>query len=250
VLFTRHARGMTLTPAGVTVLERARQTLAAAHDAERAAESLARAAQNTVALGFVATPPMVHFPELLDGFAQACPECTLRYIELPFPAGSLASWLQGVDAALCYPPTLNGEFDVKELRQDGRSLILSRGHELAQASELAVGAVLDENFVGLAPDIDALWRGQWSLDDHRQGPPPNRTYDQVSSPMGIVSALMLDETAVVAAPAIQGMMLMQVLSATHVAVPLSDATPLSFSLLWSHESRNPALQKLVAALQS
>jgi DNA-binding transcriptional LysR family regulator len=238
---------MSLTPAGVTVLERARETLAAAHDAERAAQSLARAAQNTVAIGFVATPPSVHCPELLQAFAQACPECTLRYVELAFPSGSLGGWLEGVDAAVCYPPALNGDIEVTELREDGRSIIVSRRHRLAGASELAVADVIDENFVGLAVEIDALWRGRWSLDDHRGGPPERHTYDSATSPIGLVSALTVDETAVVAAPSFQGTMLMQVLADTHVAIPLTDAKPMTFSLVWLRDRRSAALGKLAAA---
>jgi DNA-binding transcriptional LysR family regulator len=249
VLFTRHSRGITLTPAGVTVLEKARAVLTAAADAEHAAHALARAAGDTIAVGFVATPPSVHCPELLEEFDRVCPECELRFVELPFPSGSPGSWLREVDAALCFLPTLGPEVDFAVLRRDERSVILSKSHPLAASSSLDVADVIDQTFVGFDPDIDPRWRGLWSLDDHRGEPPSRRTHDQVSTPMGVLSAIVVDEEAIVATPAAHTGTLMSVLG-NHVAIPLRDAHPMPFSLLWPRDSHCPSLRKLASVGES
>ncbi|MGA2321991.1 MAG: LysR family transcriptional regulator [Solirubrobacteraceae bacterium] len=61
-LLERHARGVTLTPAGEKFLEKARVALAAAADAFLMAESLARAVKRTIGFGFMGSPPVLNQP--------------------------------------------------------------------------------------------------------------------------------------------------------------------------------------------
>src|SRR5438309_10983788 len=56
-LLERHARGVTLTPAGETFLPKARLALAAAMDAAQTAQSLAHAAKAAIEVGFIGSPP-------------------------------------------------------------------------------------------------------------------------------------------------------------------------------------------------
>src|SRR5438552_7760225 len=61
-LLARHARGVTLTPAGEAFLPKARLALAAATDASTTAETLARAAASMLEVGFIGPPPLVNAP--------------------------------------------------------------------------------------------------------------------------------------------------------------------------------------------
>src|SRR5437764_4238176 len=92
-LLTRHARGVTTTPAGDTFLAKARVALAATRDAALTARSLARAQSGTLEFGFLGMPPMVDAPHLLTAFALAHPEAQLSFRGLSYPRGSLAAWL-------------------------------------------------------------------------------------------------------------------------------------------------------------
>src|SRR5271167_222480 len=67
-LLERHARGVTLTPAGEAFLPKARAAVAADADAALAAEWLARTGEGMVEFGFVGSPPGLDSPAMLDAF--------------------------------------------------------------------------------------------------------------------------------------------------------------------------------------
>src|SRR5271170_7682411 len=114
-LLERHARGVTLTPAGEAFLEKARIALRATSDAARTAQALARAARSTMALGYLGSPPRTAAPALLAAFADAHPDVELCPQRLAFPCGPTASWLDDVDAALCFSPVEDPEVCVYAL---------------------------------------------------------------------------------------------------------------------------------------
>src|ERR1700688_123261 len=58
----RHARGVTLTPAGEAFLPKARAALAAETDAAATAQSLARSVRGAITVGYIGPPPVIHGP--------------------------------------------------------------------------------------------------------------------------------------------------------------------------------------------
>ena len=70
-LLERHARGVTLTPAGEAFLPKARAALAAETDAVATAQSLARSVRSVITVGHIGPPPLIHAPELFAVFAEA-----------------------------------------------------------------------------------------------------------------------------------------------------------------------------------
>ena len=98
-LLERHARGVSLTPAGAVFLEKARTAVAAWSDALSTAQSLARAHQGTIEFGFLGSPPGLDSPGPLEAFAAIHPKIELRYRELAFPTAPTSAWLAGVDLA-------------------------------------------------------------------------------------------------------------------------------------------------------
>src|SRR5947208_9466191 len=99
-LFVRHARGMTLTPAGEAYLEAARTAVTAVADADRAAQSRSRAHCDLLEWGFLSWPPMVQAPELFDAFATANPDAQVSFRALSWPVKTTAAWLADVGVAL------------------------------------------------------------------------------------------------------------------------------------------------------
>src|SRR5437764_7545890 len=77
-LFVRHARGMTLTPAGEAFLGAARTALTALEDADRAARSRTPACDR-IEWGFIDWPPMIQAAELFALFTRST-----RQVEVPF----------------------------------------------------------------------------------------------------------------------------------------------------------------------
>jgi DNA-binding transcriptional LysR family regulator len=243
-LLERHARGVTLTPAGEVFLAKARVALAATMDAAATAQSLARAARGAIEIGFIGPPPKLRTPELFDEFADAYPEAELSFRELPFPCGSTASWLEEVDVALCHPPTAEPGVRVQALWTEPRAVVTPQDHPLARRSELTVAEVLDERFLGYHPAVQPAWAGFHSLDDHRGNPPTGLTADRALTAPEML-AMIASRRAITALPASDARFIMKVLRGV-VAVPLRDADPAVLSLVWRKDNHNPLVLVLAA----
>jgi DNA-binding transcriptional LysR family regulator len=227
-LLERKASGIGLTPSGAAFLEKARPALAAAEDTALTAQSLARAAAGALEFGFLGAPPLLHSPDLLDGFARRNPTAELRYTELQFPSGSTESWLGAVDVALAYMPWSGPEIRVQPVREEPRVIIAPKGHSLAGRESVAVEEALDQEFLGRHPLVDPHWAGFWSLDDHRGGPPAVTTADRPANTQELF-ALISAGRAMTTVPACHAAILATVLPGV-VAIPLTDAHPVVFSL--------------------
>ena len=243
-VFERHARGVTLTAAGETFLEKARQVIAAETDAGYASQSLARAAQGTIEFGFVGSPPGLDSPGPLEVFAETYPEIDVRYRELPFPSVPTSSWLSEVDVAVCHLPPADPDAWAQALRREPRAVLAPKRHPLAQRAELTVAEVLDETFIGFHPSIEPAWAGFWSLDDHRGGSPRRVTADRAVSVQEILASLAV-RRAITTVPASVARVIPNLLTGV-VAIPLRDAEPSSIMLVGPKDRRNPLVASLLA----
>ena len=104
-LLERHARGVGLTTAGEAFFEKARSAVQALAEVDVAADTLSRAARHSFGCGFIGSPPTIEAPELFEQFSLAYPDVAVAFRELPFPCDTTATWLEEVDAALCFAPT-------------------------------------------------------------------------------------------------------------------------------------------------
>jgi LysR family hca operon transcriptional activator len=130
-LLARHARGVTLTPAGEVFLAKARTAVAAWEDAVQTASSLARERRGTVEFGFVGAAPGLDSPGALEAFSRAHPHIELLYRELPFPSASTAAWLEDVDVAVCTRPPEDPAVWTQLLRREPRAVLVPQRHPLA-----------------------------------------------------------------------------------------------------------------------
>ena len=247
-LLERHARGVTLTPAGEVFLVKARAAVAASNEVALTARSLARAARNAMAVGFVGIPPSAKAPQLFTAFTDAHPEAELSFRELGFPRGSTAAWLEEVDVALCFSPTPHPGVGVEVLRAEPRIVLASEKHPLARRSELSVAEVLDETFLGCHPTVEPSWAGFWRLDDHRGGPAPHVTADRALNAWEMV-ALAATGHAITTVAA-SNMATVPKMVAGVAAIPLRDAHPALLCLVWRKDYRNPLIKPLVAVARS
>jgi DNA-binding transcriptional LysR family regulator len=246
-LFTRHARGVSLTPAGEAYLVKAGVVLAALADADLTAQAAARAETRTIEWGFIGSPPMVEAPRLFSAFTTSCPDASVSFRELPFPRDSTAAWVAEVDVALCYSPTAHPDVDTQPLRDEARLALVGSRHPLARRRELTVADVLDETFCGTDPTLEPVRAGFWRLDDHRGGAAPNVTSDRTSNPQEVL-AVVASGRAITVAPASNARNVLNGLPGAGVtAVPLRDASPTVLSLVWRRDNPNPLLSQLVAA---
>ncbi|HEX8714173.1 MAG TPA: LysR family transcriptional regulator [Solirubrobacteraceae bacterium] len=242
-LLDRHARGVTLTPAGEAFLVKARAVLRAEADAAATARSLARISDGALALGFLGTPPMVAAPEVLGAFARAHPQVEVSFRELQFPTSATAAWLANVDLALCFSPTAHADVATLTLWREPRAVLVNRAHPLAERDELEVAEVLDEPFYGHAASVEPTWAGFWTLDDHRGKPPKRLTDDRPANSLELIATISSGNAirafATTTATAIARFL------GELVAIPLRDAAPAECTLAWRAGDGSPLVEAFV-----
>jgi DNA-binding transcriptional LysR family regulator len=241
-LLERHARGVTLTPAGEAFLVKARAAVSAWSDALSTAKSMARARRGTIDFGFVGVPPGLDSPALMETFAQHYPEIDVCYRELAFPSAPTGSWLADVDIAVCHLPPADPDVWVHVLRSEPRVVLAARRHPLAGRRELSVADVLDETFVGFDPSVDRTWAGFWSLDDHRGTGPVRVTADQAANPHEVLAALTVRE-AITTVPGAVARLVPEFLTGV-VTIPLRDAHAATIALIGHEDRANPLVASL------
>jgi DNA-binding transcriptional LysR family regulator len=242
-LLQRHARGVSLTPAGEVFFEKARAALAAVADADLAAQSHSRADGGRVEWGFSGWPPMVQAPELFAAFSAAHPDADVSFRELSWPRGSTAAWLEPVDVALCFSPTPDPEVELLVLRAEPRVVLAAASHPLARKDELSVTEVLDETFCGSHPALEPVRAGFWRLDDHRGGPGRATVGEATNAQETIavvVSGKAITTAPASAAPTIQAAM------PSIAAIPLRDADATVLALVWHKDNPNPLVDTIIA----
>jgi DNA-binding transcriptional LysR family regulator len=242
-LLERHARGVTLTPAGEAFLVKARAAVSAWSDALATAQSMARVRRGTIEFGFVGVPPGLDSPALLETFGQTNPGIDVCYRDLAFPSPRTSSWIADVDVAVCHRPPADPGVWMRVLRSEPRVVLVSRRHSLAQRRELSVAEVLDETFVGFHQSVDSAWAGFWNLDDHRGGRAQRLTADRAANPHEVLAALAVRD-AITTVPATVARMVPDFLTGV-VAIPLRDADPATIMLVGHEDRANPLVEALL-----
>jgi DNA-binding transcriptional LysR family regulator len=246
-LLQRHARGVSLTPAGEVFFDKARAALAAVADADLAARTHSRAGVGRVEWGFSGWPPMVQAPELFAAFTAAHPDAEVSFRELSWPRGSTAAWLEPVDVALCFSPTPHPEVELHVLRSEPRVVLAGASHPLAKKGELTVAEVLEETFCGSDPSLEPVRAGFWRLDDHRDRP-GRATLGEATNAQETV-AVVVSGKAITTAPASAAPTLQSAVPGI-VAIPLSDANPTVLALVWHQSNPNQLVDAIVATAKN
>lgn len=148
-LFERHARGLTPTTAGESLLRHARQVLA---QLEQMHADLAPYASglNAQVVVFANTNAINCFlPEDLGDFLREHPQIRISLEEQPSPAIVRAVAAGQVDIGVVAAEGDFGGLAVTPYRRDRLVLIVAVDHPLAQKTEIAFAEVLTEAFVCL-----------------------------------------------------------------------------------------------------
>jgi DNA-binding transcriptional LysR family regulator len=132
---------------------------------------------------------------------------------------------------------------VQVLRQEPRAVVAPIKHRLGERDELSVSDVLDETFIGYHADVQPVWAGFHSLDDHR-GSPAQRTEDRPRTPAEMLS-VMTAKRGITTVPACDAEMIARILRGVS-AIPLRDAAPGMLGLAWRKDNPNPYVASLAA----
>lgn len=147
-LFVRHhAKGLSLTPVGRSLLAEAKRVIAQANGLYAVAAETLGAIRGTVSLGCMVTLAPMLVPELTRSFASAFPAVAVRHTE-----GNQEQLLRGlrhaeIDVALTYDLHLQDDIAFKPLVQLPPYVMVSETHRWSAESALTLADIANEPFV-------------------------------------------------------------------------------------------------------
>jgi len=175
---------------------------------------------------------------------EAHPGARLEWQALDFPLEG-RSPIHDVDVGLILEPPERPDLSTLILEYDRRVALMAATHPLAWRQDLTVEDLLGETWPGTHPSMDRTWRGFWSFDEVRGGP-PKQTDDRIMSAeegtevVASGRAIATTPAAVAAAFPHAGL----------IAVPIVDAGPASLALVWRTDNENPLVDALVTIARS
>ena len=170
-LFTRSRAGMSLTPAGEALADRAAAVLAEVDQALHEAKSAARESARVLRIGFLAGAANEATQQIITAFTGRRPGWRVEMRAAPWtdPTAGLASG--DVDAALLRLPFPGQDALRSEtLFTEPRWVALPASHRLAARDVIDFRELWDEPFVA-APAATGWWRDWWLAADEREGHP-------------------------------------------------------------------------------
>ncbi len=168
-LFERSSHNVRLTPAGQTLVTRAREVLAQAEGLRTDVVAEAAGLRGLLRIGLFAQAAAELTPLIMSSVASALPYLRLEICELHI-ADHLQRLLDGeVDVAVLNPPIGTDAVEVEPLFHEPRYALLPSASALAAAPSLRLSDLVREPHAS-APGASAAWRAFWGAADGRTGP--------------------------------------------------------------------------------
>lgn len=147
-LIERGNRVVSLTPAGRTLLDHARQVVAEAERALVATRDAAEGRSGVVRLGYVGSAMYGRLPEVIRRFRRTWPDVRLDLQEAT-SASQVAALRQGeLDLGVLIPPLADGDdLLLADFDHDRLTIALPTGHPLAAQEALALADLASEPFI-------------------------------------------------------------------------------------------------------
>lgn len=149
VLFERHARGVRPTAAGRALLRHIRGLNASLHALQSEVAEFARGIQGHLRVVANASAIAEHLPADLAAFAKKHPGIRVSLEELTSSEVQAAVAEGRADAGIFIGPALEPGLLARPYREGWLSILVPRGHVLAQKAQQPFDALLDFDIVGL-----------------------------------------------------------------------------------------------------
>ncbi|MET7283342.1 LysR substrate-binding domain-containing protein [Kribbella sp. NPDC005582] len=225
-LLNRSAAGVSLTPAGVTLLTEARNLL---EQSEQVRARIIASASLTVGILADSTDPGI--ARLADSYRRLHPSVaiTIREADLTDPTCGLRSGL--VDIAITRAPFDPTGLHLHELRADSLGAVLRADDPLATKDHLSLADLSDRAWFQFPPGTDERWQSFWNGGESREGP-------IVRAVQECIQAVLWNGTIGLAP-------LGHHLSDELVVVPVIDLPPSKVVAAWSATDPNPLIPTFV-----
>jgi DNA-binding transcriptional LysR family regulator len=163
-LVERTQRSVSLTAAGATFAERARETLQHHDRSLEAARNVATRGNESLAIGFESCAPFHDFPAVVDQFLGRYPRTRLSSFQMSGPEQAEALTRHRIDLGFVHPPVPDHElFAFERVAEEQFIAALPSSHRLASRKRVPTTELMKEKFVlfprELAPSChDAIQR--------------------------------------------------------------------------------------------
>jgi DNA-binding transcriptional LysR family regulator len=241
-LFQRDRRAVALTPAGESLLPRARELLGSWDDALAESAERARAAAAVLRVGFQTSVAGPLYQVTVGRFSEQHPGWTVELKLHPWSDPTAGLLESKSDVAFVWLPVPGPERFVRQtLWTEPRHLALWCTHPLAGQPELRIADLVDEPFVALPPAAGVL-RDYWLAVDERDGHPvrigaeaetPDETFEAIAAKQG-VALLAAGPAQVYARPEI-------------VTRPVIDVSEAEFAVAWRAGDARAVVQEFAEA---
>jgi len=149
--FQRHARGVTLTPAGRALLQHAREILYGVDRMHAELRQFRLGIKGHVRVAAMNSAVVQFLPEELRRFAEDHPNITIDLSEWT-NQGIIGALLEGrVDVGVFLGPNTSPEITSFPYHSDRLCLVVPAEHELARFDRLGFAQTLDHDYIGLSP---------------------------------------------------------------------------------------------------
>ncbi|HVW67366.1 MAG TPA: LysR substrate-binding domain-containing protein, partial [Steroidobacteraceae bacterium] len=146
-LFVRQARGVKLTEAGQVLLEKARETLAAAKRAIVLAREAGNGEIGHLSIGYNAPAGFLVFPRVVPQYQRARPSVQLTFHALNMPQQLEGLQREELDLGVVWLPVPADQFDIKELIREPLIAVLPATHRLATRADVSIKDLSNEPMI-------------------------------------------------------------------------------------------------------
>ena len=243
VLFKRTSRQVELTGAGRTLIEPARDLVAASERAVEAAKSTITGQVGTVSLGFAGASSNAEVAALARELAMKAPRLRFEVQSSQFADDSLKKVLdQSLDFALGLWEFVPSELDALHLSDDDVLIALPKNHPLAKQDSVKMAQLGQDPWINLPGGYNSALQNRFRNLSLNAGfvPKRNQTVPDSWTVMLLVGL---------------GMGASLTLSSVASSVPADDVTflriddpsntPLPLRLVWRRAALNPVLQTVI-----
>jgi DNA-binding transcriptional LysR family regulator len=146
-LFSRAARGITLTDAGKVFLEQARRILSDVNRSVALAQYAANGDIGHIVVGHNGPAELLAFPKIVPAFRDKWPKIHLSFENFRTPQQIERLRRGELDLGFVWLPVPPGEFDVIELMSVPVGVVLPLGHRLAELEVLRIADLSGEPLI-------------------------------------------------------------------------------------------------------
>lgn len=151
-LLVRHARGISLTPAGNSFLKEARDILARADRLKQQTASVTGSSSGRLNVGFIPSASQFLLPRVLPALRQRHPGIVIDIREMLTSEQLNGLQTGDLDAALCRPPVRAKTLTIAAKLEDPFCLAIPPGHPLAKRGDIALQAAAEADYVSFKRD--------------------------------------------------------------------------------------------------